>query len=395
MVKEDIKTLTKPYEPVLLEHFHHLHAHPELSFEEYETSAYIRRNLAELGIPLQEGIRGTSTVGILTGDVPGPTIAFRADIDALPVNEETGLEYSSTVPGVMHACGHDSHTATLLTFARLLAEHRELVRGRVKFIFQCAEEKLPGGAKALCEDGVMKDVDAVYGLHCSSASPLGEAFSNVGANSACIGVYEIRIFGKGGHGSSPHEAVNPVPVACMLGSAINQLLAEKVDPLEKAVFTVSYIRGGEYPNIIPSEVVMGGNLRTFDNGLTVRFFEQLKKTCEGFCAAYGCTCEVTTEIGYPATMNTPAETEIVRSAVEEMGYTYRQPGPKLGGEDFSYYLLEKPGSFFHVGTTDPALLSEAAPHHNGRFCIDQRGLLIALELELAVYQKALEGIASR
>lgn len=391
-MKEMVKNITDSYYSQLLEHFHYLHAHPELSFEEYETSAYIRKNLAELGIPLQEGIHGTSTVGILDSGKPGPTIAFRADIDALPVMEEVDLEYKSTVPGVMHACGHDSHTATLLTFAKVLAEHKELVKGRVKFIFQCAEEKLPGGAKGLCEDGVMDDVDAIYGLHCSANEPLGMTITNVGANSACIGVYEVTVHGKGGHGSSPHEAVNPVPVACMLGSAINQLLAEKASPLEKAVFTVSYIRGGEYPNIIPSDVVLGGNLRTFNNDLTDELFEHLKKVCEGFCGAYGCTCDVVTTIGYPATMNTPAETAIVQEAIAEMGYFTKSPGPKLGGEDFSYYLLKKPGSFFHVGMCDPDHLAEAAPHHNSKFCIDQRGLASALELELAVYLKAVENL---
>lgn len=387
-MKDFVKNLAADYSRLQLEHFHHLHAHPELSFEEYETSAYIKKQLTALGIRLEEGIRGTSVVGVLEGSQPGPSIAFRADIDALPVQEETDLEYKSTVPGIMHACGHDSHAATLLALAKLLADHPELVKGKVKFIFQSAEEKIPGGAKGLCEDGVMKDVDAIYGLHCSSLMPMGLITSNIGPNSACIGIYEVTVHGKGGHGSAPHDAVNPVPVACMLASAINQILAEKASPLERAVFTVSYIRGGEYPNIIPSEVTLGGNLRTFNNQLTAGLFKQLHKICDGICGAYGCTCDVHTTIGYPSTINTEQETLLVRQAIETMGYTWKTEEPDLGGEDFSYYLLEKPGSFFSVGMADPQHIAKAAPHHNCRFQLDERGLLIALELELAVYLKA-------
>ena len=218
--------------------------------------------------------------------------------------------------------------------------------------------------------------------------PMGLITSNIGPNSACIGIYEVTVHGKGGHGSAPHDAVNPVPVACMLASAINQILAEKASPLERAVFTVSYIRGGEYPNIIPSEVTLGGNLRTFNNQLTAGLFEQLHKICDGICGAYGCTCDVHTTIGYPSTINTEQETLLVRQAIETMGYTWKTEEPDLGGEDFSYYLLEKPGSFFSVGMADPQHIAEAAPHHNCRFQLDERGLLIALELELAVYLKA-------
>lgn len=389
-MKELVKKLTQGYTDLQLKHFHHLHAHPELSFQEYETSAYIKEHLTGLGIRLQEGIRGTSVAGILEGSVPGPVIAFRADIDALPVQEETDLPYKSATFGVMHACGHDSHTATLLAFAALLAQHRELIKGTVKFIFQSGEEKLPGGAKSLCEDGVMDDVDAIYGLHCSANMALGEIVSNMGADSACVGVYEVTVKGKGGHGSAPQNGVNPVPVACLLASAVNQLLAEKASPLEKAVFTVSYIQGGQYPNIIPSEVTLGGNLRTFNNDLTDSLFKHLNKVCEGICSAYGCTCQVTTTVGYPSTVNTETETLLVRQAAEAMGYVWKTEEPGLGGEDFSYYLLKKPGTFFHVGMADPDLVDQAAPHHNCKFQIDQRGLSIALELELAVYLKAVE-----
>ena len=177
-MKEFVKSITSPYEKELIETRRYLHRHPELSFEETNTAEYIRSTLTSLGIPLMEGISGTSTVAIIKGQKPGPCIAFRADIDALPVEEENDLPYKSEVPGVMHACGHDIHTAVLLTFAKILAAQPELVRGTVKLIFQAAEEKLPGGAKTLCEEGVMNGVDFVYGFHCASAFPLGTITSS-------------------------------------------------------------------------------------------------------------------------------------------------------------------------------------------------------------------------
>ena len=214
-MKNMIKSLVDAYESKLLETRHHLHENPELSFQEYKTADYIRENLKNMGIELQEGISGTSTVGILKGSEPGPCIAFRADIDALPVVENNDLPYKSKTPGIMHACGHDTHVACLLTLADVLSSHKELVKGTVKFVFQAAEEKLPGGAKQLCADGVMNDVDFIFGMHSSSGYPLGTVVVSHGVSSAAIGIYEVTVHGKGGHGSSPHECLNPVPVACM------------------------------------------------------------------------------------------------------------------------------------------------------------------------------------
>lgn len=192
-MKEFVKSITSPYEKELIETRRYLHRHPELSFQETDTAAYIRSTLNALGVPLMKGISGTSTVAVIKGEKTGPCIAFRADIDALPVEEENDLPFKSEVPGVMHACGHDIHTAVLLTFAKVLTAHPELVRGTVKLIFQAAEEKLPGGAKALCEEGVMKDVDLIYGFHCASAFPLGTIAVTPRAYSAAIGIYEVKI----------------------------------------------------------------------------------------------------------------------------------------------------------------------------------------------------------
>ena len=274
-MKNMIKSLVDSYESKLLETRHHLHEHPELSFQEYKTAEYIRENLKNMGIELQEGISGTSTVGILKGSEPGPCIAFRADIDALPVVEDNDLPYKSKTPGIMHACGHDTHVACLLTLAEVLSSHKELVKGTVKFVFQSAEEKLPGGAKQLCADGVMKDVDFIFGMHSSSGYPLGTVVVCHGVSSAAIGIYEVTVHGKGGHGSAPHECLNPVPVACMVANTLNQIMGEKKSPTESGVFTVSYINGGQYPNIITDKVTLGGNVRTLDNELILNIFKNI------------------------------------------------------------------------------------------------------------------------
>ena len=388
-MKQLIKSLVDSREGKLKEIRHNLHENPELSFEEYNTAAYIREQLKNSGITQIQEI-GTSTVAVLEGKEDGPCIAFRADIDALPVQEDNNLPYKSTVPGIMHACGHDTHTACLLCMADILAEHPELVKGKVKFIFQAAEEKLPGGAKAICEAGVMNDVDKVYGFHCSSAYPVGTVAVSPGASSAAIAIYEVKIQGYGGHGSSPHNAKNPVPVACMVASALNQILAEKKDPTECGVFTVSYINGGQYPNIITDSVTLGGNVRTLDNDLIKRILDSINSISKGICEGYGLTCEVSTTIGYPATINVAEHVETVKEAINEMGYTHVEKPISLGGEDFAYYLMEKPGAYFTVGMADPENPLTYSPHHNGCFQLDERGLRIGLELDLASYLKALE-----
>ena len=288
----------------------------------------------------------------------------------------------------MHACGHDTHVACLLTMAEILSSHKELVKGTVKFIFQSAEEKLPGGAKQLCADGVMKDVDVIFGMHCSSSYPLGIVEICHGVSSAAIGVYDVTVHGKGGHGSSPHNALNPVPVACMIGSSLNQILAEKKNPAACGVLTVSHINGGQYPNIITDTVTLGGNVRTLDNELIANIFNSINAISKGICDGYGLTCDVTTTVGYPATVNTPEYADMIHDAAAAMDYTVIEKETSLGGEDFAYYVMEKPGAFFHVGMVDPERPITSTPHHNCNFILDERGLRIALETELAVYMKA-------
>ena len=361
------------------------HRVPEIGTRLPKTTRLVTDELDKLGIPYTQHRADGGIIAEICGRSGGKTVALRADMDALPIEEKTGLPFSSEHKGRMHACGHDIHTAVLLTFAKVLTAHPELVRGTVKLIFQAAEEKLPGGAKALCEEGVMKDVDLIYGFHCASAFPLGTIAVTPRAYSAAIGIYEVKIHGKGGHGGYPQNALNPVPVACMVGSALNQILAEKKNPLEGGVLTVSYINGGQYPNIITDTVTLGGNVRTLNNDLIDKVFDSIHSISRGICAGFGLTCDVTTTLGYPAAINVPEEIETVRSVTRDLGYTVYERPDALGGEDFAYYLLEKPGAYFQIGMADPERPITSSPHHNCHFQLDERGISEALEMELGLY----------
>ena len=381
----NIRELAEQYNDYIIERRRYYHSCPELSGQEIHTTEALKADLEAMGVEVELCKTCHGLVGTIKGGKPGKCIALRADIDALPVEEENDLPFKSEVPGVMHACGHDIHTAVLLTFAKVLTAHPELVRGTVKLIFQAAEEKLPGGAKALCEEGVMKDVDLIYGFHCASAFPLGTIAVTPRAYSAAIGIYEVKIHGKGGHGGYPQNALNPVPVACMVGSALNQILAEKKNPLEGGVLTVSYINGGQYPNIITDTVTLGGNVRTLNNDLIDKVFDSIHSISRGICAGFGLTCDVTTTLGYPAAINVPEEIETVRSVTRDLGYTVYERPDALGGEDFAYYLLEKPGAYFQIGMADPERPITSSPHHNCHFQLDERGISEALEMELGLY----------
>ena len=387
-MKELVKKLAAEQKEAIREDRHYLHQHPELSFEEYETSKWIKNRLTELGIPMEEGITGTSVVGVIEGKEPGPTIAFRADFDALPVDEENDLPFKSLVPGVMHACGHDTHCATLMNFAAILVRHPELVKGKVKLIFQAAEEKLPGGAVQMVADGVMKDVDCAFAFHSAAAVELGKVQVNDGAVTAAVGTYELKIIGKGGHGSTPSDAINPMPIACMVGTAINQIKPEKISPIHGTTVTVSYIHGGQYPNIIPGECVLGGNIRVLDNDDIPIIMNNIEKIARGICEAWGAECEFSSVIGYPATINAAEPTAIVRSVVEELGYEPIRTNPSLGAEDFSYFTLEKPSCYYNVGGANPDIPATYSPHHSKTFMLDEDMLDIALECEIGVYLKA-------
>lgn len=374
-------------EPQLCAYRRQLHQHPELSFKEAWTAAWVREHLEKAGIPVAEGVRENSVVGILKGDVPGPVLLFRADMDALPVTEQTGAEYASRLPGVMHACGHDAHTATLMCFAEYLAKHRELLKGTVKFVFQQAEEKAPGGGSLVVEDGVLEDVDAVFAWHCAPEHPVGRVVAAGGPRTASFDAYEIHIKGKGGHSGFPYKSIDPITTGALVVSAISQLAAWEVDPMDSVAMIVSHFSAGKHDvhNIIPEEAVIEGMIRSLNNDTAKRLLDRVEELAENICRAKGCTCQMVKIPGYPALSNDAVLAGRLRAALQARGVDAVEAAPVMAAEDFAFYTRICPGVYFNVGTRNPWREDTWYPPHNPHFDIDEKAMVYALETLLVVY----------
>ena len=395
MMNNMIKKLVEDYGHQLIDNRRYLHAHPELSFKERQTAAWIRQRLQAAGIPILKGIHGNSTVGYLKGTQPGPAIGFRADIDALGLTEENDLPYKSQHCGVMHACGHDAHTAVLMAMAEILAQHKECIHGTVYFIFQQAEEYLPGGAKGLVEDGVMDRLDYIFGWHVGAMDTVGTADVSAGFRTAAVGTYDLKITGKGGHGGSPHQCNNPIIPAAELVSAINLIPALKCDPLANCTVSVSNLICGVagVDNVLPETVVMGGNIRSLQTDVRDFVMTEIKRLAESISAAHQCQCDVHLVYGYPALDVDETCADIMKEAAREVGLTVVQKQPSLGAEDFAYYSQKKPAGFAHLGMADPTGKYAPTPHHNPCFYIDdEKGLPLALQFILTTYFIAIKTI---
>ena len=347
----------------------HLHAHPELSFEEHETTRYIEQALAEIGGLEVDRPTETGVVARLYGARPGKTLALRADIDALPITEETGLEFSSTRPGAMHACGHDGHTAMLLAAAKVLVGRRDELAGEVRFLFQPAEEVPPGGARAFVEAGVMDGVDLIVGAHLFSTVEVGKIAAPVGPMTAAADIWDAEVQGKGGHAAMPHQAVDPIVVASEVVLAFQQLVSRSVDPIKSAVVSVTRFEGGTAHNVIPEAVKLAGTVRTFDPEVRTTMRAGMERVLRGVTDAHGAGYSFEYVEGYGPVINDAEAAELVRAAaVAELGedVLVEQP-PIMGGEDFSAYLSRAPGVFFVVGAGEKGW----TPHHHPRFTIDE------------------------
>jgi amidohydrolase len=350
----------------------HLHQHPELSFQEHETSSFLFELLGGLdGLELERPTE-TSLVATMRTGRPGKTLALRADIDALPIQEETGLEFASENPGVMHACGHDGHTAMLLATLNALHERRDELSGEIRFIFQHAEELGPGGAGQLVEAGVMDGVDLVVGAHLFSLDPLGKVGVLVGPHTAASDVFAIEIRGKGGHGAAPHKSIDPVTAAAQVVSGLQHVVSRVVDPIESAVVSVTKIHAGTADNIIPEAVELGGTVRTFTPDVRATVREAMDRLIHSIAEAHGCTATFTYEEGYEPVVNDEEASALVEAAVrEELGDdAFFVPPPIMGGEDFSAYLQAVPGAFFIVGAGG----DDHFPHHHPRFDWDESAM---------------------
>jgi amidohydrolase len=347
----------------------HLHANPELSFEEVETSQYVENALRSLdGLEIARPAP-TAVVATLRGARPGRVLALRADLDALPIQEESGLEFASTRPGVMHACGHDGHTAMLLGAAQALTARRDELAGEVRFLFQHAEEKLPGGARQLVDAGVMDGVDLVVGAHLASMKEVGKVGCPVGPMAAAADTFSAQVRGRGGHAAAPHRTVDPIVVAAQVVTNLQHLVSRGVDPIESAVVSVTRFHAGTADNIIPEVVELGGTVRTFDADVRAGVREGLERVFRGVTEAHGATYTLAYEDGYAAVINDAAAAEAVLAAARaELGDdAIMEAEPIMGGEDFSAYLAEAPGAFFWVGAGH----EDAIPHHHPRFTIDE------------------------
>ncbi len=350
----------------------HLHAHPELSFEEYETSQFVEETLRSFdGLELERPTP-TSVVATLRGTRPGRVLALRADLDALPIQEESGLEFASTRPGVMHACGHDGHTAMLLGTAKALCGRRDELAGEIRFLFQHAEEKLPGGARQLVDAGVMDGVDLVVGAHLASMKDVGMIGCPAGPMAAAADVFSAEIRGRGGHAAAPHKALDPIAVAAQVITNTQHLVSRTVDPIASAVVSITRIHAGTADNIIPESVALGGTVRTFDQAVRAEVRERLERIFRGVTEAHGAAYTFAYEEGYAAVINDEqAAATVLAAARAELGDdAIMDTEPIMGGEDFSAYLEKAPGAFFWVGAGS----EDAVSHHHPRFTIDEAAL---------------------
>jgi amidohydrolase len=372
---------------------HQLHRIPELAFAEFKTAAMVRAELDRLGILHTDGVSDapTATIGMI-GDASKPCIALRADIDALPISEQTGLRYASTHSGRMHACGHDGHMATLLGTAAVLSEIKRQLPVCVKLLFQPAEED-GGGAERLICAGVLDGrigprVRAIFGLHGWPGMPVGCVATKPGPLLAATDIFKATMIGKGCHGAFPHLGVDPIVAACEAVLNLQQIVSRDLDPTEPAVVTVGTIHGGTATNIIPDQVTFEGTVRTLSESSRAMAKAAIFRRIAGVAAAAGCTAKIDWLDGYPATVNDPDMAEYVaKTARQVLGSDRFFPvgRPSMGGEDFAYYLQKTPGCFFLVGVEPPGVKGYP-PLHNDRYDFTDAAIAVGMRMFLGLVQ---------
>lgn len=358
-----------------------LHQHPELGMEEVRTAGLVADRLRALGVEVRTGVGGTGVVGLIRGARPGPTIALRADMDALPIQDQKQVPYASQVPGKMHACGHDGHTTMLLGAATLLAGMKEELRGNVKFLFQPAEEG-PGGAIPMIEAGALEDprVDAVVGLHLHNDLPVGQIGIRYGTTNASTDSFEIKILGEGGHGAYPHGAVDAVVVAAQVVMGLQTLVSRETDPLDSVVLTVGTINGGYRHNVIADQVVMTGTIRTLDPKTREAMPQRMERVLQGITQAGRARYELKINPGYASVFNEERITRLVEETGRELlgaENVVLIPRPSMGGEDFAYFAQRVPGCFFRLGSRNEEK-GIVFPGHHPKYDFDEGALPIGV-----------------
>ncbi|MBU8906322.1 amidohydrolase [Desertibacillus haloalkaliphilus] len=389
---EHLLSKFKELYPELVDIRRDLHMYPEVGFKEENTPKKIAEYLRNIGIEVQTGVGGNGVVGRIRGGKPGKVVALRADFDALPIQDEKEVEYRSKVPGVMHACGHDVHTAVLLGVAKVLYEAREELEGDVVLIHQFAEEVIPGGAKQMIEAGCLDDVDVIYGAHVMSHEPFGKVGISEGYMMAAGDTFEIEIFGKGGHGGLPHTTVDPLLTGCQLVTNLQQIVSRRIDPNQPAVVSVCSFNSGEASNVISDSAKITGTVRTFDEDVRDYIEDTIGTLVKTTCEGVGATSSYTYQRGYPSLKNDTQETQrierLAKNIVDEDQVAHISP--MTGMEDFAYYLKEVPGTFVFVGGGNPEM-NAVYPHHHPKFDVDERAMITIGQLFISAVFDYLNG----
>jgi amidohydrolase len=367
--------------PEMIQWRRYLHQHPELSYHESETAAFVADHLESWGYEVERNVGGHGVVARLVMKEDAPTVALRADMDALPIHDEKTCEYASKVPGVMHACGHDAHTSTLLGVAKVAAANREQLPGNLVLLFQPAEETSPGGAIGMIEQGALQGVDVVYGVHLWTPFQTGTAYTKEGAMMAAADEFILDIRGKGGHGGLPHETVDSVFVASQLVVNLQAIVSRYSDPTEPCVVSVGSFHSGTSFNVIAETAQLKGTVRTFDNTLRMEVKERLEHIVRQTCLMYGAEYTLDYKLGYPPVINHRIEAErFFRAAPAVVGQAGTRKSPLImAGEDFAYYLNQRPGCFLFVGAgnQEQGILYS---HHHPKFDIDEQSMRHAAKL---------------
>lgn len=377
---EEIKAISRKIFPKLVKLRREFHQYPELAFNEFQTSQRVVKELKKLGLQVKKNIAKTGVVGILNVKKTGKTVALRADMDALPIQEQTNFAYKSKNKGVMHACGHDVHMSCVIGAAIILSELKDELNGNVKFIFQPSEESPPGGAKPMVQEGVLKNpkVSGIFGLHCDSAIPLGRIGIKEGPFMAQADSFDITITGVGGHGARPHDGIDAVVVAAQVIQALQTIVSRKIDPVQPVVVSVGKITGGTKRNIICDKVILEGTIRSLSREVAKRIPRLLKDMVSGITKGADASFELIYSPGYPVLINDPQATNFARSTITKMfgrQAIFEIKKPLMGAEDFAYYLEKVPGSFLRLGIRNPKK-GAIYPWHHSKFTVDEDAIKI-------------------
>ena len=378
-IKEDIQKIM----PEVINIRRDIHMYPELGFQEFRTSQLIASYLENLELEVRKNIAQTGVLGILRGKEEGKTILLRADIDALPLEELNDVPYKSKNKGIMHACGHDGHIAILLGTAKILAKYKDQIKGIVKFAFQPAEELPPGGAEPMIKEGILENpyVDKVYALHLANHLKVGKIAVRKGFFCAQADAFTIKVKGRGGHGSTPDKCIDPIIISTHIVQALQEIPSREIDPHTPFVLSICKIQSGNTFNVIPEDAEIEGTVRTFDKNLAETISKRIETISKNIAEAFRGKAEIEYQFGYPPGKNDEKEAEFVKKIAEEVvgKENVIEDKPSMGGEDFSYFLEERPGAMFWLGSGNEEK-GVNQPHHSPYFDFDESAMAIGIEM---------------